>query len=133
MKRNERETKFKDLSNAIVNALINDETVMAQLGQLRDRHVIEPGALLGMALKVTELLEISGVTISEDEKKALSGSDNTQKTKTKSLDAPKQVSSTETRETIDGRDLSANEVQFQEWVSEKFDAEEWLKKTGLIW
>ncbi|VAX22925.1 hypothetical protein MNBD_NITROSPINAE01-783 [hydrothermal vent metagenome] len=133
MKRNEHETKFKDLSNAIVNALINDETVMAQLEQLRDRHIIEPGALLGMALKVTELLEISGVTISDDEKKALSDSDKPQKTKAKSQDTPKKLSSAEARETIDGRDLSANEVQFQEWVSEKFDAEEWLKKTGLIW
>jgi len=133
MKRNERETKFKDLSNAIVNALINDETVMAQLEQLRDRHVIEPGALLGMALKVTELLEISGVTISEDEKKALSGSDKPQKTEAESHDVPPKPSPAETRETIDGRDLTANEIQFQEWVSEKFDAGEWLKKTGLIW
>lgn len=132
MKKDERET-FKELSESIVNALIKDATVMAQLEDLRDRHVIEPGALLGMALKVTELLEISGITISEDEKNILPDIEKAQETKS---DSPKQISSGETgetKETIDGRDLSTSEVEFQEWTSKQFDTKEWLKKTGLIW
>ena len=33
---------------------------------------------------------------------------------------------------IDGERLSQKEIEFEEFISERFDAEEWLKKNGLI-
>lgn len=33
---------------------------------------------------------------------------------------------------IDGARLSKKEIEFEEFISERFDAEEWLKKNGLI-
>jgi len=39
---------------------------------------------------------------------------------------------TEEAQYIDGARLSKKEIEFEEFISERFDAEEWLKKNGLI-
>ncbi|MDH5477945.1 MAG: hypothetical protein OEY50_06415, partial [Nitrospinota bacterium] len=54
-----KDKNLKDLSQLIVAALTRDEAVMNALLDLKQRKVIEPSTLLGLALKINDLIELS--------------------------------------------------------------------------
>lgn len=121
-KSNEKE--LKALSHAIMEAITGNEEVMAMLNDLKERNVVDSSTLLGLALRIGEIIEISGMTFRQDEIEE----------KQTRLDASDSVASaqTPTFELIDGRELSAKEAAFQSWSAERFDERAWLKKMGLI-
>jgi hypothetical protein len=129
-----REKDLKDLSQLIVSALTRDEGVMSALADLKKRKVIEPSTLLGLALKINDLLELSGATISEEEAEETAG-----KTPSAGEGPAKAPIGTQSRPVarvkamIDGRELSYQETLFEEWAIANFNEKEWLKKTGLAW
>ena len=133
-----REKDLKDLSQLIVAALTRDEGVMNALADLKKRKVIESSTLLGLALKINDLLEISGSTISSDsQEKAESAKEPAVEAE---LDPVLRTSVSQTanipvraRAMIDGRQLSAEEILFEEWAQAKFNEKEWLRKVGLAW
>jgi hypothetical protein len=138
MKNNkEREKELRELSEAIVEALTRNEEVMGLLTDLKERKVIEASTLLGLALKVNDLLEISGVAFTQDEleenrriqSKAIAESLTEAVIEAEEKEAALRE---EGEATIDGRKLSKSEVAFQEWAAEKFDEKEWLRSMGLI-
>lgn len=121
-KSNEKE--LKALSHAIMEAITGNEEVMAMLNDLRDRNVVDSSTLLGLALRIGEIIEISGMTFRQDEIEE-------KQTQLDTCDA-EDSAQTPAYELIDGRELSAKEVAFQSWSAERFDERAWLKKMGLI-
>ncbi len=121
-KSNEKE--LKALSHAIMEAITGNEEVMAMLNDLRERNVVDSSTLLGLALRIGEIIEISGMTFRQDEIEE-------KQTQLDTCDA-EDSAQTPAYELIDGRELSAKEVAFQSWSAERFDERAWLKKMGLI-
>ena len=130
-----RDRDLKDLSQLIVTALTKDEDVMNALADLKNRKVIEPSTLLGLALKINDLLELSGTTVSGDEAKLFRDPDAEPETEPDFDFAPlsEEAPEVKTKAMIDGRELSYEEILFEEWAISKFNERQWLKKTGLAW
>ncbi len=127
MDKRKRDEKLKELSDAIVKAMTNDDEVMSLLDALKANKMIENGTLLGMAIKVSELLEIADIALAKGKNEPL---DNGQVVRHMQEAVMQSIND---RDIIDGHDLSENEVAFQEWAIERFDEKEWLKDCGLIW
>ncbi|MDH5509704.1 MAG: hypothetical protein OEZ32_05040 [Nitrospinota bacterium] len=128
-----RDRDLKDLSQLIVTALTKDEAVMNALADLKDRKVIEPSTLLGLALKINDLLELSGTTLTGDEVELMREKESAKEAELDPVlrsEAPPLV---KTRAIIDGRQLSYEEILFEEWAIAKFNEKLWLKKAGLTW
>ena len=135
-----REKDLKDLSQLIVTAITKDTEVMKALADLKRRKVIESTTLLGLALKINDLLEMSG-SVSDDngaqgsDKTGLDGHPMVQmslRSETHTVSTPHQPGAKK-EALIDGKKLSDHEILFEEWSIANFDEDEWLKKTGLIW
>jgi len=129
-----REKDLKDLSQLIVSALTRDEGVMNALADLKKRKVIEPSTLLGLALKINDLLEISGAAVSEEDVRKIVNERAEQEEKPEPAPRPlRSEVSLKQRTMIDGRELSREEILFEEWAIANFNERDWLKKSGLIW
>jgi hypothetical protein len=122
-KSNDKE--LKALSHAIMEAITGNEDVMAMLNDLKQRNVVDSSTLLGLALRIGEIIEISGMTFKQEEIEE----------KQTQLDAAEAEGELQVPayELVDGRELSAKEVAFQTWSAERFDERAWLKKMGLIY
>jgi hypothetical protein len=142
-----RDDELKKLSQLIVDALTHSSEVMALISSLKEKKVVAASTLLGIALKVSDLMEISGVAFTQENLDAETGKlfeamgENEavdQEVENLSLD----FSATDEfdledhsneRPMVDGRELSEQEVHFQEWANRNFDDKDWLKNAGLIW
>jgi len=111
---------YEKLSKAITEAVLSSPKVKKIVSEIQKRDDICPQSFMVLVLKLQSLTEGFDVDVEE------------------SLDKPKKKprrtkkKAVEEAQYIDGARLSKNEIQFEEFVSERFDAEEWLKKNGLI-
>lgn len=118
------------LSEAVAEALKNNEKVMSLIAGLKERGAVDSETLLSLYLKIGDLLEVSLTTVSREE---LERSKSAKRARQPKEAARPQPPDDEAHETIDGRNLSRNEIAFQEWTAERFNEENWLKKRRLIW
>jgi hypothetical protein len=110
MSDNERDNKeLEELSRAITKALLKSKDVLSILFDLKKRNMIEQSAMLALIIKVNDFINTA--------ERSLGDGSNGLKLNT---------------EHIDGKILSKNEAAFEEYLSEKFDETEWLKKYGII-
>jgi len=116
------ERDFEKLSKAITEAVMTSEKVKKIVAEIQKKEKICPQSFMVLVLKMqvlTEGLETSGCEEEElIEKKPV---------KKRSRKKPSEAA-----QYIDGRKLSKKEIDFQEFASREFDADEWLKKNGLI-
>jgi hypothetical protein len=111
---------YEKLSKAITEAVLSSPKVKKIVSEIQKRDDICPQSFMVLVLKLQSLTEGFDVEVEE------------------ALDKPKKKprrtkkKSAEEAQYIDGARLSKNEIQFEEFISERFDAEEWLKKNGLI-
>ena len=142
MRRQDREKELQELSHAIVEALTHNGDVMTLLADLKEREVIDSSTLLGLALKISDLLELSGMAFTQEDiaeepqamiEKKVAENDTSGEAKTEKFlgDIGGEIKDEEA--IIDGRELTENEVTFQEWSNDHFDEKEWLKNRRLIW
>lgn len=107
---NERPNEeLNELSKAITNALIKSDEVINTLFELKRQNMIDPSAKLAFIIKVNDIINIA-----------------------EKLSEVKSPSSAQGAEHVDGRKLTKNEIAFEEYLSEKFDEADWLKKHGII-
>lgn len=135
MSAHDKDKELKELSHAIVDALTHNGDVMGMLADLKERKVIDSTTLLGLALKISDLLEISGMAFTDDEvslRRRLKEGASAPATERALAPAVKEPS-VEGTAMIDGRKLSNREIAFEEWSRERFDEKDWLKDQGLIW
>ena len=128
-----KEKDLKDLSQLIVTALTRDESVMSALADLKKRKVIEQSTLLGLALKINDLLELAGTSVTGPESANQDEKPLSIQSEPVTPDSRPFQPSLKVKSMIDGKELSYQEAQFQEWAIAKFDEKQWLKKSGLIW
>ena len=115
------ERDFEKLSKAITEAVMNSEKVKNIVADIQKKDKICPQSFMVLVLKMQVLTESIEMEVEEDHIEP--------KPKRKRSNKKK---ASETPQYIDGRKLSRKEIEYQEFASEQFDAETWLKKNGLI-
>ena len=111
---------YEKLSKAITEAVLSSPKVKKIVSEIQKRDEICPQSFMVLVLKLQSLTEGFEVEVEEAP----------EKTKKKPRRSKKKAA--EEAQYIDGARLSKKEIEFEEFISERFDAEEWLKKNGLI-
>ncbi len=111
---------YEKLSKAITEAVLRSPKVKKIVSEIQKRDDICPQSFMVLVLKLQSLTEGFEVEVEEA----------TEKPKKKSRRGKKKAA--EEAQFIDGARLSKKEIEFEEFISEHFDTEEWLKKNGLI-
>ncbi len=116
------ERNFEKLSKAITDAVMNSEKVKKIVSEIQKKEKICPQSFMVLVLKMQVLTESLEMEVEEDflEKKPAAHKKSARK-------KPK-----ERPQFIDGNRLTQNEIDYQEFSSERFDTQTWLKKHGLI-
>ena len=113
--------EYEKLSKAITEAVLSSEKVKKIVAGIQKKDEICPQSFMVLVLKLQTLTEGFNVEVEEV----------TDKPKKKTSRRGKKKSG-DPRQYIDGEQLSSKEVEFEEYVSQHFNPEEWLKKNGLI-
>lgn len=111
---------YEKLSKAITEAVLSSPKVQKIVSEIQKRDEICPQSFMVLVLKLQSLTEGFEVEVEEAPEKPKKKSRRTKK------------KTAEEVQYIDGARLSKKEIEFEEFISERFDAEEWLKKNGLI-
>ena len=111
---------YEKLSKAITEAVLSSPKVKKIVSEIQKRDEICPQSFMVLVLKLQSLTEGFEVEVEEAREKPRK---KTRRTKKKAA---------EEAQYIDGARLSKKEIEFEEFISERFDTEEWLKKNGLI-
>ena len=111
---------YEKLSKAITEAVLSSPKVKKIVSEIQKRDEICPQSFMVLVLKLQSLTEGFEVEVEEAP----------DKTKKKPRRSKKKTA--EEVQYIDGERLSKKEIEFEEFINERFDPEEWLKKNGLI-
>ena len=111
---------YEKLSKAITEAVLSSPKVKKIVSEIQKRDEICPQSFMVLVLKLQSLTEGFDVEVEEAPEKS----------KKKARRSKKKAA--EEGQYIDGARLSKKEIEFEEFINERFDAEEWLKKNGLI-
>ncbi len=111
---------YEKLSKAITEAVLSSPKVKKIVSEIQQRDDICPQSFMVLVLKLQSLTEGFEVKVEEAPEKSKK---KLRRTKKKTA---------EEAQYIDGARLSKKEIEFEEFISERFDAEEWLKRNGLI-
>ncbi len=111
---------YEKLSKAITEAVLSSPKVKKIVSEIQKRDEICPQSFMVLVLKLQSLTEGFEVEVEEAPEKS----------KKKVRRTKKKMA--EEAQYIDGARLSKKEIEFEEFISERFDAEEWLKRNGLI-
>lgn len=131
MDNKKREQELKELSQVIVDALTSNKEVVTHLSDLKERKVIDSSTLLGLALKINDLLEISGTAFTQKERSPSKRGKKQEMLNDDTKPASQTVCKIKTK--IDGIELTPSEREFERWAMEKFDEKKWLRNAGIIW
>ncbi|PIP73936.1 MAG: hypothetical protein COW89_01535 [Nitrospinae bacterium CG22_combo_CG10-13_8_21_14_all_47_10] len=115
------ERSFEKLSKAITEAVMTSPKVKKIVSEIQKDDNICPKSFMVLVLKMEVLTDSLELEVEEE--------------LTEERPAPKKRRSkkfSKKPQFIDGRKLSKKEIEFQEFANQKFDAQEWLKKNGLI-
>ena len=113
------EHKFEELSKAIAEAVMSSKKVKKVVADIQKKEKICPQSFMVLILKTQVLADSLDLDLEEPilEKKRVK--------------RPRKKSSKEQLQYIDGQRLSKNEIAFENFFSERFDTDQWLKKNGL--
>jgi len=111
---------YEKLSKAITEAVLSSPKVKQVVSEIQKRDDICPQSFMVLVLKLQSLTEGFEVEVEEAPEKPKKKSRRTKK------------KAAEEAQFIDGARLSKKEIEFEEFISEHFNTEEWLKKNGLI-
>ena len=113
--------EFEKLSKAITQAVITSEKVRKIVEEIQKKDEICPQSFMVLVLKMQVLTESLDLKVEQNDTDVKpAAKKRTRKNTTKKS------------QYIDGRKLSKREIDFEEFLNERFDSERWLKKNGLI-
>jgi len=115
------EPEFERLSKAITEAVMSSEKVRKIVEEIQKKDEICPQSFMVLVLKMQVLTESLELKVEQNK--------TAEKPATKKRGRKKNP---EKSQYIDGRKLSKREVDFEEFLNERFDSESWLRKNGLI-
>lgn len=127
----EPERNFEKLSKAITEAVVSSPKVKKIVEEILKKDKICAKSFMVLVLKIQALADVleegeGGVDHNNEDNMETSDLESQEDPKTEKA-LPKNPA-----QQIDGRILSEKEAAFEEFASEKFDTEAWLKKLGLI-
>lgn len=117
---NDSEQQFEKLSRAITEAVMRSEKVRRIVEEIQKKENICPQSFMVLVLNMQSLSGAIEMTAQEEETAEKKPLKRTRKKRTAECD-----------QFIDGRKLTKNEVAFQEFLNERFDANEWFKRNGI--
>ena len=114
------EPEFEKLSKAITEAVITSNKVRKIVEEIQKKDGICPQSFMVLVLKMQILTESLNLQVEQSDAdiKPISKKRTRKNTTKKS-------------QYIDGRKLSKREIDFEEFLNERFDSNQWLKKNGL--
>ena len=112
--------QFEKLSKAITEAVVTSEKVQKVVEEIQKKDGICPQSFMVLVLKMQILTESLNLKVEQ--------SDADVKPATKKRN---RRNTTKKSQYIDGRKLSKREIDFEEFLNERFDSNKWLKKNGL--
>ena len=115
------EPEFEKLSKAITEAVMSSEKIRKIVEEIQKKDEICPQSFMVLVLKMQVLTESLELKIEQ--------SNTAEKPVTKKRGRRK---TSEKSQYIDGRKLSKREIDFEEFLNERFNSESWLRKNGLI-
>ncbi len=125
------ERDFEKLSKAITEAVVSSPKVKKIVEEILKKDKICAKSFMVLVLKIqalADVIEESEGDLDHDSEESIETSDLESQEDSKSEKTlPKNPA-----QQIDGRILSEKEAAFEEFASEKFDTEAWLKKLGII-
>ncbi len=125
------ERDFEKLSKAITEAVVSSPKVKKIVEEILKKDKICAKSFMVLVLKIqalADVLEESEGSLDHDSEDHIETNDlESQENQNSEKTLPKNPA-----QQIDGRILSEKEAAFEEFASEKFDTEAWLKKLGLI-
>ena len=114
------EPNFEKLSKAITEAVMTSEKVRKIVEEIQKNDGICPQSFMVLVLKMQVLTESLELNIEEG--------DTVQKP---AIPKATRKRNPKKPQYIDGRKLSKHELDFEEFRSEQFDSDNWLKKNRL--
>ncbi|OGW15420.1 MAG: hypothetical protein A3K09_00155 [Nitrospinae bacterium RIFCSPLOWO2_12_FULL_47_7] len=116
---NDSDRDFEKLSRAITEAVMRSEKVRRIVEEIQKKENICPQSFMVLVLSMQSLSGAMDMTAQEEDidKKP-----------------PKRVrkkKAAENDQYIDGQRLTKNEIAFQEFINERFDADEWFRQHGI--
>ena len=115
------ERNFEKLSKAITEAVMTSPKVKKIISEIQKDEDICPKSFMVLVLKMEVLTDTLELEVEEE---LIEEPPAPKKRRSKKSSKKPQF--------IDGQELSKKEIEFQEFSNKKFDADEWLKKNGLI-
>lgn len=122
----ERAERLKELSEAIVDALGQNENVMRLIAGLKRARLIDSETMLGLALRVDDLERMTGGLI-------VSRSERVGHIAERASDRPRANESELAERYIDGSIIDSKSAAFERFASDRFDERAWLARLGLKW
>lgn len=116
---NDSERDFERLSRAITEAVMRSEKVRSIVEEIQKKENICPQSFMVLVLNMQSLSGAMEMTAPEEEREEKPP----KRTRRKKAAGHDQY--------IDGRKLTKNEIAFQEFVNERFDADEWFRRNGI--
>ncbi len=115
------ERSFEKLSKAITEAVMTSPKVKKIVSEIQKDENICPKSFMVLVLKMEVLTDSLELEVEEE-----LGEERPAPKKRRSK------KSSQKPQFIDGQELSKKEIDFQEFANKKFDANDWLKKNGLV-
>ena len=114
------EPEFEKLSKAITEAVMTSDKVRKIVEEIQKKDEICPQSFMVLVLKMQVLTESLDLKVEQNDAdiKPISKKRTRKNTTKKS-------------QYIDGRKLSKREIDFEEFLNERFDSKKWLRKNGL--
>lgn len=119
---NDSERDFEKLSRAITEAVMRSGKVRKLVEEIQKKENICPQSFMVLVLSMQSLSGAMDNLSAQEEAGA-------------EAKPPKRVrkkKAAEYGQYIDGQKLSKNEIAFQEFINERFDADEWFRRHGII-
>ena len=111
---------FEKLSKALTEAVMTSKKVRKIVEEIQKKDGICPQSFMVLVLKMQVLTESMELKVDQNN---ISEKSATKKRSRKKIPEKAQY--------IDGRKLSEREVDFEDFLNERFDSKRWLKKNGL--
>jgi hypothetical protein len=118
------------LSRAIVEAILSSKDVKQALARLKKLEGKIDKTMMVFVLKLDSLTEAQSADFTADSFTEEYPAEEEQE-EVKKPPARRVRRKGEIPEVIDGRPISASEKKFLEYLSERFDTQDWLKKHGI--
>jgi hypothetical protein len=117
---------FEKLSKAITEAVMTSPKVKQVISEIQEDEEICPKSFMVLVLKMEVLTDTLELEVEEEliDESLIEEPPAPKKRRRKKSSKKPQF--------IDGQELSKKEIEFQEFSNNNFDADEWLKKNGLI-